>query len=211
MWFIIFMCPHTGDFEQVPQLPLTLLLQAHQDLLALGHLLDHTLHLRQELHHALAAQRCLTTWWAQQTRTMSDGFRGGRERRGLLQQLMPAKVLGRPPHRSLQGWSEATGLVTKTQSRCLHLGFMMSFSNGQFIFSMEKVQVQHQAVATVLSSTNHTGTSLFIWPQRCFVWFCGNSVERRSFPLFYFESFRELQLHTNISKASLSVCIHCSL
>lgn len=52
--------PHTGDFEQVPQLPLSILLQAHQDLLALGHLLDHALHFGQKLHHALSTRRRLT-------------------------------------------------------------------------------------------------------------------------------------------------------
>lgn len=55
-----FMHPHTGHFEQVPKLPLSPLLQTHQDLLALGHALDHALHLGQQLHHALAARRGLT-------------------------------------------------------------------------------------------------------------------------------------------------------
>lgn len=52
--------PYTGDFEQVPQLSLSFLLQTHQDLFALGHPLDHALHLRQQLHHALAAHGGLT-------------------------------------------------------------------------------------------------------------------------------------------------------
>lgn len=58
--------PHTGDFEQIPQLPLSFLLQMHQDLLALGHLLDHALHFRQQLHHALSARRRLAVLFTQQ-------------------------------------------------------------------------------------------------------------------------------------------------
>lgn len=57
--------PHTGDFEQIPKLPLSLLLQTYQDLLALGHLLNYALHFGQQLHHTLATQRRLTVLFKQ--------------------------------------------------------------------------------------------------------------------------------------------------
>lgn len=74
-----FAYPHTGHFEQVPQLPLSLLLQTHQDLLTLHHPLDDALHLRQKLHHTLAAHRCFTEWYTQKWKfqTASLAFFGG--------------------------------------------------------------------------------------------------------------------------------------
>lgn len=52
--------PHAGHSEQIPQLPLSRLLQTHQHLFALGHPLDNTLHFGQQLHHALTAHCRLT-------------------------------------------------------------------------------------------------------------------------------------------------------
>lgn len=62
------MLPHAGDFEQIPQLPLSFLLETYQDLLALGHLLDHALHFWEQLHHTLSTQRRLTVLLKQKQR-----------------------------------------------------------------------------------------------------------------------------------------------